>query len=152
MGAIEWSTLEDVIPSWRNSTWLVLALVAMNVYRAWTQPITTDEAFTYNLYIDGPAEKIFTYYDANNHVLHTVLCRVSVKLFGLSEFTMRIPSLLGGLFYLITTLRLCRYVFGDGWFSLLSLALLSMSPAVLDYMSAARGYGLALAFFFWALY
>jgi len=64
---------------------------------------------------------------------------------------MRIPSLLGGLFYMVTVLRLCRYVFGDGWFSLLSFALLSMSPAVLDYMSAARGYGLALAFFFWAL-
>src|SRR5436189_1689879 len=107
MGAIEWSTLEDIIPSWRNSSWpvlLVLALLAMNIYRAWAQPITTDEAFTYNLYVDGPASKIFTYYDANNHVLHTILCRMSVKLFGLSEFTMRIPSLLGGLFYLITTL------------------------------------------------
>ena len=90
-------------------------------------------------------------YIANNHVLHTILCRISVGIFGLSEFTMRIPSLLGGLFYMVTILRLCRYVFGDDWFSLLSFALLSMSPAVLDYMSAARGYGLALAFFFWAV-
>jgi hypothetical protein len=130
----------------------LLALFSLNVYRAWTQSITIDEAYTYDLYISGSPADIFKVYIANNHVLHTILCRVSVWLFGLSEFTMRIPSLLGGLFYMVTILRLCRYVFGDGWFTLLSFALLSMSPAVLDYMSAARGYGLALAFFFWAVF
>jgi 4-amino-4-deoxy-L-arabinose transferase-like glycosyltransferase len=129
----------------------LLALFSLNIYRARTQSITTDEAYTYDLYISGSPADIFKVYIANNHVLHTILCRISVGIFGLSEFTMRIPSLLGGLFYMVTVLRLCRYVFGDGWFSLLSFALLSMSPAVLDYMSAARGYGLALAFFFWAL-
>jgi len=134
----------------RLTVLLLLALFSLNVYRAWTQSITIDEAYTYDLYVAGKAEDIFKVYIANNHVLHSILCRISVWLFGLSEFTMRIPSLLGGLFYMVTILRLCRYVFGDGWLSLLSFALLSMSPAVLDYMSAARGYGLALAFFFWA--
>ena len=131
---------------------LLLALFALNLYRAQTQSIVIDEAYTYNLFVDGPAANLLKIYDANHHVLHSVLCRISIRLFGLSELSMRLPSLLGGLFYMITALRLSRYVFGPGWFSLLSFSLLTMSPAVLDYMSAARGYGLALAFFIWALF
>jgi hypothetical protein len=141
----------------RTSVWLpltillLLALLAMNIYRARRQSITIDEAFTYNVYVDAPAENILKIWDANNHVLHTFLCRISVWLFGRSELAVRIPSLLGGLLYMVTILRICRYVFGDGWYCFLSFALLCMSPAVLDYMSAARGYGLAMAFFFWSM-
>jgi hypothetical protein len=147
-----------VVLSARKPVWpaliiaLLLGLFAANLYRARTQSITIDEAFTYNAFVDGPPGLIFKSYDANHHVLHTILCRISIGLFGNSEFALRIPSLLGGLFYMVTVLRLCRYAFGGGWFSFLSFALLSMSPAVLDYMSAARGYGLALAFFVWALF
>jgi hypothetical protein len=131
---------------------LLLALFAFNLYRARTQSIVIDEAYTYNLFVDAPVSNLLKIYNANHHVLHSLLCRISVGLFGLSELSMRLPSLLGGLFYMLTILRISRYVFGCGWFSLLSFSLLTMSPGVLDYMSAARGYGLALAFFTWALF
>src|SRR5882724_9416362 len=125
---------------------LLLALFAMNIYRARTQSITIDEAFTYNVFLDGPVGHIFTIYNANHHVLNTFLCKISLWLFGRSELALRIPSLLGGLLFMVTVLRLCRYAFGDGWFCFLSFALLTTNPSVLDYMSAARGYGMALAF------
>jgi 4-amino-4-deoxy-L-arabinose transferase-like glycosyltransferase len=96
--------------------------------------------------------QFFDSYDACNHVLHTILCKLSISLLGLSEFTLRIPSLLGGLLYMFTIYRLSRHLFGEGPLLLLSVALLSLNPLVMDFMSAARGYGPALALFLWALY
>jgi hypothetical protein len=139
--------------NWTRFTILLLiALFAMNVYRAATQSVAIDEAFTYNLFLAGPVDDLFTKYDANHHILNSLLSKLSIRLLGLSEFTLRLPSLLGGLLYLITSLWLCRRLFGQGWALLVSFSLLTMSPGMLDYFSAARGYGLALAFLLLAIW
>jgi 4-amino-4-deoxy-L-arabinose transferase-like glycosyltransferase len=138
---------------YRGIAILLLAVVlSVNVYRASTQSITSDEAFAQSLFLTGSWTHLFDSFDACHHVLHTILCKLSVSLFGLSEFTLRIPSLLGGLLYLVTVFRLSRRVFGEGRLFLLSAALLTLNPLMLDYMSAARGYGLALGLFLWAMY
>jgi hypothetical protein len=60
--------------------------------------------------------------------------------------------LLGGLLYFAGLFRLSALLFGgSGWF-LLSVALNSLNPFLLDYLSVARGYGLALGFWVWAVY
>lgn len=43
-------------------------------------------------------------------------------------------------------------LFGEAFLFLLSIAFLCLNPFVLDYLVCARGYGLALGFFFYALY
>lgn len=129
---------------------LLALLFALNIRRALNQSITADEAFTYNHFVGG--DQLIQHYDANNHVLYTLLAKASLAVFGLSEFTLRLPSLLGGLLYLYMVYRLSRYLFGESWLFLLSVASLSLNPFVLDFLSAARGYGLALAFFLWAFY
>ncbi len=131
---------------------LVSFLFLANLYRARTQSITCDEAFTHQLFLVPPASVMFTTYDANHHILHTFLCRISVSLFGLSEFTLRLPSLLGGLIYFLVVYRLSRYLFGDTWTFLLAVEALTLNPLLLDLLSAARGYGLGLAFCLWAFY
>lgn len=133
---------------------LVLAafVFAVNVYRAANQSITADEAFNYDLYIGSPLDWLVKVYDASNHVLHTLLCRLSVDLFGLSELTMRLPSLLGGLLYLVFVYKLCAYLFKTWWTFLLALSALTLNPFVMDYLSAARGYSMALGLFTTALY
>jgi len=123
---------------------LLALLFATNLYRAATQPIVHDEALTYNLFLAGPWSRIFDFYDANHHVLYTILCKISISLLGVSEFTMRLPSLLGGALYLAMALLISRYLAGDGWLMLLSAAFLTLNPFLLDFLSAARGYGLAL--------
>lgn len=125
---------------------LVLALIAVNVYRAATQAITIDEAFTYNSFVARPFAETVKYYDANNHVLHSIMVRLSTAVFGVSELTVRLPALLGGALYLLAAWRLCRYALGGGWMMLLATAMLGLNPFILDYLSAARGYGLGLAF------
>lgn len=127
-------------------------MFSTNVFRAWTQSITHDEAFFQSLFLTGSPFRLFDRYDASHHILHTILCKISISLFGLSEFTLRLPSLLGGLLYLVMLFRLSRRLFGDGLLFLLSVSLLALNPQVLDYLSAARGYSLALALFLWALY
>jgi hypothetical protein len=47
--------------------------------------------------------------------------------------------------------RLSRRTFGTGQPFLAAVALLSLNPLLLDHLSAARGYGMALAFWMWAL-
>ena len=125
-------------------------LFALNVYRAATQSFTTDEAYSWRLYIGAEPFNLFRQYDANLHVLHTLLTWASVKWFGLSEFTFRIPSLLACAVYFAAVYRLCGLAFGASPMFLLGACLLTLNPLIEDHMSVGRGYGLALACFAWA--
>ena len=127
-------------------------LLATNFYRAATQSIVHDEALTWALYLSGPASAIFHFYDANNHFLAIILFRISTTLFGPSEFAIRLPAVLAGAWFFWTVFRLCALVLGDAWLFLLGCAALSLNPFLLDFLVAARGYGLAMAGLFWALY
>lgn len=137
----------------RLLTIILLGLIfAVNVYRAATQSVTHDEAFTYELFVAAPWTVVFNSYDANHHVLHTILCKVFVDLLGVSPFTLRLGSVLSGLLYVFVIFRICERLFGEGWYLLLSALLLCLNPYLLDFQSAARGYGMAVAFFFLALW
>ncbi len=127
-------------------------LFIVNVYRAATQSITHDEGVTYENFVAAPWSLVFNSYDANHHVLHTIVAKVFVDIFGVSPLTLRLASVLSGLLYLYLVFRICERLFGDGWYLLLSTLLLSLNPYLLDFQSAARGYGMALAFFFLALW
>jgi hypothetical protein len=123
------------------------------VYRAATQSISIDEAYTYDHFVSKSfADMMTADYDANNHVLYTMLAQLSVQWFGLSELSMRIPALLGGLIFFIALFLLTRLLFPAGWIRLLILCLVSLNPFVLDFLCVGRGYGLANALFLLSLY
>ena len=129
---------------------LLVCLFGVCVYRAFTQSIVYDEALTWQLYILGPVSNIFRVFDANHHFLNSVLARLSTAVFGVSEWSMRVPALAGAAVYFTACYRLARTAFGDGFTMLLAVALVTLNPLVLDFMVAARGYGLALALWMWA--
>jgi hypothetical protein len=122
------------------------ALWIVCVYRAATQSIVHDEALTYQLYLAGPASRMFQLFDANHHFLNTLFMYLCVSLFGASELAMRIPAL-----YFAAIYRISRYAFGAGPAFLLATALATLNPFVLDFMVTARGYGMALGLWMWAL-
>jgi len=130
---------------------LLLAVFATNVYRAATQGITIDEAYTYLHFVAPSWVQVMTTYDANHHVLNSLLAKVTTSVFGLSELTLRMPALAGGLIYLVAARWIVLRVFSAAW-SVMAFALLSLNPFVLDYLSAARGYGMALGFLMCALW
>jgi len=121
------------------------------VHRARGQSIAHDEALTYQTFLDSGVSHVLFYTPAN-HVLFTLLAKPFVWVLGVSEFTLRLPSLLGAAVYLIATFLLCRALFGDGLMLPVSVALLSLNPQILDFLPAARGYSLGLACLAVALY
>jgi hypothetical protein len=125
-------------------------LWAVCAYRAITQSIVHDEALTYQLYLAGPAARIFDFFDANHHFLNTLLMKLSVSLFGVSEWSMRLPALAGAALYFAAVYRICTREFQNVWASLGGAAVLTLNPLVLDFMVAARGYALGLALWMWA--
>jgi hypothetical protein len=90
-------------------------------------------------------------FDANNHVLHSALVWLSTSLFGLGEFTIRIPALLGSAMFLYLLPSLVQRVIPDRRLELLTTAILILNPLTIDLLCAARGYSLALAFMTMAL-
>ncbi len=133
-------------------TWLLLfAVFACNIYRAATQSITVDEVTTYQRFVAPPWSQIFTSYSPNHHVLYSVLAKLTTGLLGVSELTLRLPSLLGGLIYLLAARAIVLYVFTAEW-AVVAFGLLSLNPFILDYLSVARGYGLALGLLISALW
>lgn len=64
---------------------LLIVLFAVSVYRAVKQSIVFDEALTWELYLAGPVSAIFQNFQANHHFLNTLLMRLSVAVFGVSE-------------------------------------------------------------------
>src|ERR1035438_3079877 len=65
--------------------------------------------------------------------------------------SLRLPSLLAGLLYLWVVFRMARRWFGDGPAFLAVVGLLTLNPIVVDALSEARGYGMALASWMLAL-
>ena len=127
---------------------LLLAMLGVvNVYRARTQSITYDEAVTYDAFVVGPMSHAFTGYNANNHVLFTILAKLTTGAIGTSELGLRLPSVVAGAVYFVVVFLLCRLLFGRGAIFSMTAAALALNPFVLDFLSAARGYGVALAFF-----
>ncbi len=127
---------------------LIAAVFLINVYRAAEQSVTFDEAWSYLSFAAGPWANIFLRYEAGNHVLHSILIKLTCGLLGSSQLALRLPSLLAGLVFLINAMRLSRLLAPRSrMFAILSFLALSINPLVLDYLSMARGYSLALAMF-----
>lgn len=86
-------------------------------------------------------------------MLHSALAAVSVEAFGATEFTLRIPALLGCGLFLFCLARLIERTFfpGHRWLQWLVYAVVAGNPLVLDLLCLARGYSLALGFLVFAL-
>src|ERR1035438_3565950 len=135
----------------KTARWFLAALLAVNLYRAMTQSVTPGEAWNYDRFIGPTWTQALAQFDVNNHVLNTLLVRISTSRFHLTELSLRLPSLLAGVFYLWVVFRMARRWFGDGLPFLAVIGLLTLNPLVVDALSEARGYGMALACWMWAL-
>ena len=117
--------------------------VGLTAYRAATQAVVHDEALTALEYVSGPWAAIFTRFDANNHVLFTLAAKLSVSVFGMSAFTLRLPSVMAEAVWLYLLAQLCRRYSGIGpW----AFAAIAWNPMLLDFAAAARGYQMGLMF------
>src|ERR1035438_902159 len=122
------------------------AMVAVFAGEAWlaaVRPVTSAEALAYDRFVRPPMRETLHQSSRNPDVLYTLLEKRSVGLFRVSEFSIRLPALLAGGFYLWAIWRLCRR-------SLL-VAPLAVAPLAWQCFSTGNGLGLALALAAWTL-
>src|ERR1017187_1067764 len=76
-----------------DSVMLLFAAFAIlwAVMRACHQSITMDEAMTWRSYV-APADPNHWTAHSNNHVLNSILMRLAIAAFGLSELSVRLPE------------------------------------------------------------
>src|SRR5580698_2195854 len=113
------------------------------VVRAYVQSITMDEAQTYLFFV---ARSDIWYPFSNNHILNSLLMWIATLAFGNSILTVRAPALLGGTLYIFICYFLCRSMTDRFSLQFPLFICLTFNPFILDFMVAARGYGLANAF------
>ena len=138
--------------SQRNAYWLfVLVIYCYLVAKAVLMPLVLDEATSFVEFVQTgliwPGRARWT---TNNHLLNTVLTWVSFRLFGSSEFALRIPNLLAFCGYAIAAFMLVKQVENRVLKMLLVLGLFG-NLYILDFFAMERGYGLSFAFFLLAL-
>jgi hypothetical protein len=120
------------------------------VARAALQSVTGDEADTYTAFVARQTD-LHWYPAANNHILNSLLIRVTTAIFGVSHLSLRAPALLGAALYIAAAFVLCRLIATRARVRLPLFVCLVFNPLVFDHFVAARGYGFALALWLWAV-
>ena len=111
------------------------------------QPIRYDEAFTFLEYVDQPfAVTLSDYSTPNNHILHSVLAKISTFLFGDQLWTLRLPALLAGILVPPATYAVVRAYYNSRA-ALVAAALTAVSSPLVLYSTNARGYSIVTLFF-----
>jgi hypothetical protein len=122
---------------------LALAIRLVHLF----QPMRLDEARSFLDYAIRPLpDAISNYNIPNNHLLHTFLVWISVRLFGHAEWAVRIPAVVAGLLIVPATYVATRAL-GDRASAIAASALSAVLPCLVLYSTNARGYSMVcLAF------
>lgn len=127
--------------------WLVsVLLVGVTFYRAATMSFTHDESYSYLHYLDDTVGEVLSFTAApivpNNHILNSLGMRLTNALFGPSELSLRLPSVLSLIAFLFVSFLITdRYMSGPWRFP--AFLLLSLNPYLLEFFCMARGYGMS---------
>ena len=122
---------------------LALIVLIWAIVRACHQSITMDEAMTYRAFVSKTLPEQWTPH-SNNHILNSLLMRLSILLFGLSQLTVRLPALLGTAIYITSCYYLCRSITEHLAIRIIVFICLTFNPFIADYYAVARGYSLAI--------
>ncbi len=104
-----------------------------------------DEIVTVDDYADQSLGTIFSSYEANNHLLNSVLVHVSIGAFGHEEWAVRLPALVAGVLAVPAMYWVARGVFRRRP-SLLAALALAVAYHHVYFSQNARGYAASLLF------
>ena len=122
---------------------VVLTLIGVGL-RLWyiNQPMQFDEATTVNMYSSSPFYiGLANYSLPNNHLLNTLLVRISLMTTGYAEWSIRSSAFISGV-----GLMVIAFLYAARFYSLasgiLALAVISVSMPFIDMATNARGYSI----------
>lgn len=127
--------------------WLFTILVLGIFTRAYflSQPMRGDEAYTFLTYIQGDVRALFEYSAPNNHILNTLLIKLSTTLFPPSPASIRFPAFFAGLAGIVLMFFLSRSLHKTSYTGIFAAALTAIFPYLILYSTNARGYTLVIA-------
>ena len=125
--------------------WLVLALLVGIWLRGYfiAQPMRYDESYTFLNFVNRDLKQLFFYPLPNNHVLHSILTKVSTLVWGNHPVSIRFIAFLAGNALIPLVYILCRTLKQSGVFASITLAVF---PYFVLYSTNARGYTLVVLF------
>lgn len=129
-----------------EKTWLFVLIIFGTVLRIWrlgAESFWFDEVYTANLIQKTPSEVISGAASDVYPPLHYLLLQGISKILGVSEFSLRLPSAIIGIFSIVVIWRLGKLLF-DPKTALLAALFLVISPLHIRYSQEARAYSLLL--------
>ena len=131
---------------------LLAGVFAYVAIRAALVPLSFDESVSFFYYIQqGEFWPGIAHWDANNHVLNSLLGTISYSLFGNSEFAIRLPNVLSAILYLAFS-YLLSFELKDRWPRWALFLALVFSHFTIEFLGYTRGYGMSMAYMLAALY
>lgn len=129
-----------------NITWLFFALALGLFTRAYflSQPMRGDEAYTFLTYVNSGPRALFDYSAPNNHVLNTLLIKLTTVLFGSSPASIRIPAFIAGVAAIILVFYVSRSLTKTPNAGLFAAVTTALFPYLILYSTNARGYTLVV--------
>ena len=121
----------------------IVTLLAVNIYYAAIEPCTSAEAVVYQRYASHDLLDLWkSPMDVRFGLVYGVLARFATRLGGVSELTIRIPAVLGGLLFWIALFVFCRKL--RGWSAVLVFLAIAANPWTFRAFSTANGMSLAV--------
>lgn len=131
--------LREVEPFEAAVLLLVTAVGLANRLFFLSRAIRYDESYSFLNYVSKPLLAALGHYNENNHLFHTLLAHLSISLFGVHLWSLRLPVLICGTLLIPIAFFTARLLYG-GNAAMLSAALVATSSILIDYSTNARGY------------
>ena len=127
---------------------LLLFFLAALLRFMWLEsPLQHDEAFTYYVFARLPWRYVIADYSyPNNHILHTLLLKACVLLFGNHSWAMRLPAYVFGSMIAPLVYAFARYSTSRRWTAFLAGGLAVVYPYMIQFSVNARGYSMMAVF------
>ena len=143
----------DIRPFETKIAFLVgLLLFVYLALRAIYSPILHDEIATFYYYIQSgvifPPE---AHWDANNHLLNSLLSHWSYRLFGSEPWALRLPNVLSFILFCWSSWKIATFLHSSfiRWGFFLAL---NMAHYMFEYFGETRGYGMSMALLLFGLF
>lgn len=120
-----------------------------------TIPITHDESGQILYYAQLPVLEILNFNNPwpTNHILNSLLIKLSTKILGFSNFSGRLPVFLSAMVYIFIIYKLSKLAFKNNIYALiLTFAIFLLNPYLFEFFALARGYGMGASLLLLAIY
>jgi 4-amino-4-deoxy-L-arabinose transferase-like glycosyltransferase len=127
-----------------HALWLALIVAVGAAVRCFflAQPMRYDEAYTFLNFVNRGVFGLFFYPLPNNHVLHTLLVRISVEVLGSHPVAIRLPAFVAGLLSIPLAFALAKSLNAKPTAGFMAASMVAVFPYLVLYDTMARGYSL----------